>query len=119
MKEGSQPEAFAELALPLMRPLYNFAHWLTRDTHEAEDLVQDAYVRALKGFSSFQPGTNFRAWMFRILRNAFLTARSRKVEQVPIDEDSETFAEEATPETVLVNASRRQQLQGALERLPV
>jgi len=124
VKEGSQPEAFAELALPLMRPLYNFAHWLTRDTHEAEDLVQDAYVRALKGFSSFQPGTNFRAWMFRILRNAFLTSRmGTKMVQVPLEDEEgqeiEMPAVKDTPESALMGARSRQQIQAALERLPV
>src|SRR5258707_10243329 len=88
--DSGQSEAFASLAVPLLRPLYNFAHWLTRDHHEAEDLVQDAYARAIKGFSSFKPGTNFRAWMFRILRNTFLTSRmSKKGTDVPLEEEGE------------------------------
>jgi RNA polymerase sigma-70 factor (ECF subfamily) len=112
------------MALPLLRPLYNFAHWLTRDHHEAEDLVQDAYMRALKGFSSFQPGTNFKAWMFRIVRNAFLTSRTKsQIMQVPIeDEDGEEIDMPAvmeTPESVLLGTRTRQQIQVALERLPV
>jgi RNA polymerase sigma-70 factor (ECF subfamily) len=112
------------MALPLLRPLYNFAHWLTRDHHEAEDLVQDAYIRALKGFSSFQPGTNFKAWMFRIVRNTFLTSRTKaQISQVPIeDEDGEEIDMPAvmeTPESVLLGTRTRQQIQAALERLPV
>ncbi len=67
---------FAELALPLFDQLYNFARWLTQDATEAEDLVQETYTKALRGFSGFQIGTNFRAWMFRILRNTFLTSRT-------------------------------------------
>jgi RNA polymerase sigma-70 factor (ECF subfamily) len=109
---------FADLALPLLRPLYNFARWLTRDPHEAEDLVQETFTRALKGFSGFRPGTNFRAWMFRISRNAFLTARSGKAIQVPIEEEDEVFADPQTPEKVLMNATTQQQIQHALERLP-
>ena len=70
-----QPVSFEELAVPLFDQLYNFAHWLTRDRTEAEDLVQETYTKALRGFSSFQLGTNFRAWMYRILRNTFLTSR--------------------------------------------
>ena len=68
---GTSPQSgsFEELAMPLFDQLYNFARWLTRNTEEAEDLVQETYVKALKGFSSFQLGTNFRAWMYRILRN--------------------------------------------------
>ena len=62
--------------MPYFDPLYNFACWLTHDRHEAEDRVQVTYARALKGFSSFQPGTNFRAWIYRILRNTFLTSRT-------------------------------------------
>jgi RNA polymerase sigma-70 factor, ECF subfamily len=54
-------ETFEELAIPLFDQLYNFAHWLTQDRAEADDLVQETYMKALRGFSSFQPGTNFRA----------------------------------------------------------
>ena len=117
MGETEQSD-FAALALPLLRQLYNFAHWLSRDPHEAEDLVQEAYMRALKGFSSFQPGTNFRAWMFRILRNVFLTSRSGKMVHVPIEDEDEMFADDKTPENALMNATTRQQIQHALERLP-
>src|SRR6202049_2543818 len=64
--------------MPLFDQLFNFAHWLTRNREEAEDLVQETYVKALRGFSSFQPGTNFRAWIFQILRNTFATSRSKR-----------------------------------------
>jgi len=67
-----QLDSFEELAMPLFDQLYNFAHCLTRNRQEAEDLAQETYVQALKGFGSFQLGTNFRAWMYRILRNTFL-----------------------------------------------
>src|ERR1700722_15065822 len=73
---GPQSDSFEDLAMPLFDQLYNFARWLTQNREEAEDLVQETYVKALKGFSSFQLGTNFRAWMYRILRNTFLTSRS-------------------------------------------
>ena len=62
--------------MPHFAKLYNFACWLTRDTHAAEDLVQETYMKALRGFSSFQQGTNFRAWIYRILRNTFLTSQA-------------------------------------------
>ena len=74
-QNGSDDE-FERLALPLFDSLYNFARWLTHDAAEAEDLVQEVYVKALKGFSSFESGTDFRAWVFRILRNTFLTSRT-------------------------------------------
>ena len=71
-----QLDSFEDLATPLFDQLYNFAHWLTRNREEAEDLVQETYAKALKGFASFRLGSNFRAWMYRILRNTFLTSRT-------------------------------------------
>lgn len=75
-ENGKPLAAFEELAMPHFNSLYNFARWLTHNGAEAEDLVQEAFAKALKGFGGFQQGTNFRAWMFRILRNTFLTSRS-------------------------------------------
>src|SRR6202158_4644617 len=82
---------FEELAMPLFDQLYNFAQWLTQNRSEAEDLVQETYVKALKGFSSFQADTNFRAWIYRILRNTFLTSRQglKVTMTVPLDFDEE------------------------------
>ncbi len=114
---------FEELAMPLFDQLYNFAHWLTQDRAEAEDLVQETYAKALKGFSSFQLGTNFRAWMYRILRNTFLTSRTglKATAMVPIDSEDapELPAPTGTPETVLIEKSQQQLLQQVLEVLPV
>src|SRR5438552_2340007 len=77
--------------MPLFDQLYNFAHWLTRNRDEAEDLVQETYAKALKGFSSFRLGTNFRAWMYRILRNTFLTSRTglKATMTVPLDSEED------------------------------
>jgi RNA polymerase sigma-70 factor (ECF subfamily) len=104
--------------------LYNFARWLTRNTEEAEDLVQETYVKALKGFSSFQLGTNFRAWMYRILRNAFLTSRTglRVTMTVPLDPEQDAFelaVENQTPETMLMDRSNSQLVLSAIDDLPV
>ncbi len=73
---GLENKDFEKLAVPLLDGLYNFACWLSGDADEARDLVQETFVKSLKGFSSFREGTNFRAWMFRILRNTFLTSRT-------------------------------------------
>jgi RNA polymerase sigma-70 factor (ECF subfamily) len=122
--ENVPSESFEQLAMPHFERLYNFACWLTHDRQEAEDLVQETYARALKGFSSFQPGTNFRAWIYKILRNAFLTSRTglKTAATVPLDlegEDEVLPAIKDTPESILLQRSDRQFLQQALERLPV
>lgn len=118
--------SFEELAIPLFDQLYNFAHWLTQNRDEAEDLVQETYVKALKGFSSFQLGTNFRAWIYRILRNTFLTSRKglKVTMTVPLDFDEEgegpePAVERDTPETLLLVRSRHELLQKAIDDLPV
>jgi len=115
--------SFEELAMPLFDQLYNFANWLTQERTEAEDLVQETYAKALKGFSSFQPGTNFRAWMYRILRNTFLTSRTglNASAMVPLDaEDApELPSETETPETILLERSQHELLQSALAALPM
>ena len=113
---------FEQMAMPLFGPLYNLAHWLTQDRSEAEDLVQETYAKALKGFDSFQPGTNFRAWMYRILRNTFLTSRTGLKPAVSLDdEDDPQLACPATesPESMLLARADRDAIQRALQQLPV
>jgi RNA polymerase sigma-70 factor (ECF subfamily) len=110
--------------MPHFEHLYNFASWLTQDRHEAEDLVQETYAKALRGFSSFRPGTNFRAWIYKILRNTFLTSRTglKAAATVPLDlegEDEALPAVKETPESILLQRSDWQVVQQALERLPV
>ena len=121
-----QLDSFEELAIPLFDQLYNFAHWLTQNREEAEDLVQETYVKALKGFPSFQLGTNFRAWIYRILRNTFLTSRKglKVTMTVPFDFDEdgagpELAVESDTPETILFARSSHEALQSAIDALPV
>ncbi|OLC95485.1 MAG: RNA polymerase subunit sigma-24 [Acidobacteria bacterium 13_1_40CM_4_58_4] len=122
-KDRLTAATFEELAMPLFDQLYNFAQWLTQDRTEAEDLVQETYVKALRGFSSFQLGTNFRAWMYRILRNAFLTSRTgmKAGATVPLDADDgpEIASDSGTPETILIERSQHELLQGAIEELPL
>ena len=65
-------------ALSHLDALYNLARWLARDPTEAEDLVQETYLRAVRAAHQFQPGTNLRAWLFQILRNTFFTLYKRK-----------------------------------------
>jgi RNA polymerase sigma-70 factor (ECF subfamily) len=120
-----QPLAgFEELAMPLFDSLYNFARWIARDSDDAEDLVQETYLKALRGFASFQPGTNFRAWTFQILRNTFLNSRTsyerRMTEALDSEEDGPELAVDTeTPETILINRSNFQLVQRAIDDLPV
>jgi RNA polymerase sigma-70 factor, ECF subfamily len=115
---------FEGLAMPLFNSLYNLARWLTCNREDAEDLVQETYVKGLKGFRSFQHGTNFRAWMYRILRNTFLTSRTTLQGKMTVpleqqDDAPELAVTKETPETILVDYSNRELLRGAIEELPV
>ena len=109
--------------MPLFDSLYHYARCLANDRAEAEDLVQETYLKGLRGFASFAAGTNFRAWIFRILRNTFLTSRSglRAVPAISIDE--ERFEEQAidnvTPETEFMQRRNRESLRRAIEQLPL
>jgi RNA polymerase sigma factor (sigma-70 family) len=115
---------FEELAMPLFDSLYNFARWLAQNSNEAEDLVQETYLKALRSFGSFQQGTNFRAWIFRILRNTFLSSRSKLDRRMTVAIDFEgespalpqTFA---TPESLLIERSNNDAVRCAIAQLPV
>jgi RNA polymerase sigma factor (sigma-70 family) len=115
---------FEELAMPLFDSLYNFARWLAQNSNEAEDLVQETYLKALRSFGSFQQGTNFRAWIFRILRNTFLSSRSKLDRRMTVAIDFEgespalpqTFA---TTESLLIERSNNDAVRCAIAQLPV
>ena len=81
--------------------LYNFARWLARDPVEAEDLVQETYARALGAAHQFEPGSHLKAWLFRILRNAFIDRRRRLQREAssPHEEDLDVDGEPAAPGT--------------------
>jgi RNA polymerase sigma-70 factor, ECF subfamily len=119
----AQSDSFEELALPLFDSLYNFAHWLTQNREEAEDLVQETYLKALKGFPSSQLRTNFRPWMYRILHDCFLSSRTelRVAMTVPLDREEHRFEplESDTPESILMERSNSQIVQSAIEELSV
>src|ERR1700733_11606745 len=122
---ADQPMAeFEELAMPLFDSLYNFARWLVHNSNDAEDLVQETYFKALRSFASFQSGTNFRAWIFQILKNTFLSSRSKLEWRMTLatasEEDGPEMAvDRETPETILMNRSNSQLVQRAIDRLPV
>jgi RNA polymerase sigma-70 factor (ECF subfamily) len=124
MQERSGPQSFEELALPLLDSLYRYAWWLTRNTAEAEDLVQEAFLKGLRGFAGFLPGSNIRAWMYRIVHNTFLTSRSglRAVPTISLDEEPrimDEMADDVTPESNLLKRASGEALRLAIEDLPV
>ncbi len=118
---GLENQDFEKLAVPLLDGLYNFACWLCGNPDEARDLVQETLLKALRAFGSFRQGTNFRAWMFRILRNTFLTSRTGLERRNTQQEDEETFAEAAvspeTPEIALIRRADTELVQAAIAQL--
>jgi RNA polymerase sigma-70 factor (ECF subfamily) len=78
-------QRFEHDAIALRPQLLRFAFILARNRSDAEDLVQDAYIKALKYWESFEPGTNLKAWLFLILRNSFYTEKRRSWRSLPLD----------------------------------
>lgn len=120
VERNPNPE-FERLALPLLEPLYNFARWLSGNSDEAKDLVQETFAKALKGFGGFTPGTNFRAWIYRILHNTFLTTRSG-LERVQTGHDDDNPIEEVpsshdSPELALIRRADAELVQAAIQSL--
>lgn len=131
-EKGPQASAFEDLALPLLPSLYNVAFWLSRNATDAEDLVQETFLKALRGFAAFEPGTNFKAWIFRILRNTFLTSRTglAAMRTVALEDElssttesgaalqPESIIDRQTPELNLIQLGDQAALQDAMEKLP-
>jgi RNA polymerase sigma-70 factor (ECF subfamily) len=115
------PAFFEQMAMPLFDQLYNFAHWLTGDRTDAEDLVQETFAKALKGFRSFEEGTNLRAWMYRILRNSYLTSKSglaaQRTSSLEDDAEQSLPSRSATPEESLLRQESYTSVADALEAL--
>jgi len=85
---------FVEQAMELMPSLYAAAMRMTRNPADAEDLVQETYLKAYRGFGGFQEGTNLKAWLYRILTNTFINqyrARKRRPEESELDEVEDLY----------------------------
>ncbi|HEX9162539.1 MAG TPA: sigma-70 family RNA polymerase sigma factor [Thermoanaerobaculia bacterium] len=124
MGDGTGAPSFEELALPLLAALYNYALWLTKNQAESEDLVQETYVKGMRGFGSFAEGTNFRAWMYRILRNTFLTSRSglRAAPHLSIEDDRELVEElsgDSAPDRSIIARVDASALRRVIDDLPL
>jgi len=118
--------AVASDALAYLEPLYAAALRLTRNRADAEDLVQDTFVKALRFAGSFTPGSNLKAWLFTILHNTWRN-RVRDAGRAPVDVDSDKVEQAAaiepaggadTPERALLRETLAADLQAALDALP-
>jgi RNA polymerase sigma-70 factor (ECF subfamily) len=100
---------FSELAMEYMGSLYSAALRMTRNPADAEDLVQETYLKAYRGFGSFREGTNLKAWLYRILTNTFINsyrARKRRPEQTDIDDVEDLYLYRRLGGLEAVNAGR-------------
>src|SRR3954470_15485287 len=123
---------FAEQAMPYMSPLYAAALRMTRNAADAEDLVQETYLRAYRGFGGFHEGTNLRAWLYRILTNTFINsyrAKQRRPDERDLDEVEDLYLyrrigalEEAmaarSAEDELMDLFTDEEVKAALDALP-
>ncbi|HKK45510.1 MAG TPA: sigma-70 family RNA polymerase sigma factor [Balneolaceae bacterium] len=127
-EEVQKQEDFEEEIIPHLDAMYNFALRLTSDPSDAEDLVQDTIVKAYRFFSSYEKGTNAKAWLFRILKNSYINnyrKKSKQPNQVDYDEVStfyETIRAERTDTSDLEDKMFRDliddDISNALEELP-
>ena len=127
LPESAAHEAFSALALTALDDVYRFARSLTRDEADAEDVVQETYLRAFRSWTTFEPGTDVRRWLFTIARNVFLRSRERGQREVTLDDDA-SEAVDATQATegwlrraldpVLAGTDVAKDIQAALDELP-
>jgi len=108
-----------EVLLPHLDAAYNLARWLTRDARDAEDVVQEAYLRALRHFDTFKGG-DARPWVLRIVRNTYYTWIQRnRVTETPFEEEEDVHVSDApNPEMLLLKATERELVRRAIQKLP-
>jgi len=112
---------FEQTVLPHLDAAYNLARWLTRDERDAEDVVQEAFLRALRHYRTFKGG-DARPWLLAIVRNTYYTWRKHNrlpQEEAVLEEDKHPLADDSSdPEILLLREFDRQLLRNALLRLP-
>lgn len=122
MTEQTSHGSFEIDVMPHLGAAYNLARWLMRNTQDAEDMVQEACLRAFRFFGDFRGG-DVRAWLLKIVRNTCYTnLRSNRPEELATSFDEEIHSEEAislSPEAVMLQSADRQFLRQALQELPV
>ena len=113
---------FEEAVLPHLRAAYNLARWLTRDETDAEDVVQEAYLRAYKHFGSFHGGDG-RPWLLAIVRNTCYTwMQHNRSPELTVSFDDQVYeieSKDLNPEALLLQSADTQMVRQALEELPV
>lgn len=129
--DNTTRKEFEELTLPHLDPLYSAALRLTKNDRDAEDLVQDTFLRAYRFFDKFERGTNIKAWLFRILTNTFINRYRRSVKERSIVEGSEKEAVQerfvsrratefaANPEQFLFDRLLSDDVLRAIDELPI
>jgi RNA polymerase sigma-70 factor (ECF subfamily) len=110
-------EAFAKLMLPHLDAAYNFARYLTRGGDQAEDVVHEAYARALNGFNAYRGG-DAKAWLLAIVRNCFLSSARRRVEIAASDEIAEIADDADGPEAQLARRQTGETMRRLIQALP-
>ena len=122
LQEESKTAQFEAIALPLFGAAYNLARWLVRDDHDAEDVVQEAYLRAFKFFGGYRGGDS-RSWLLTIVRNTCYTwlqqNRSRELTEPIEDKLDELGITTENPETRLLQTLDAQRVRQSLEELPI
>jgi RNA polymerase sigma-70 factor, ECF subfamily len=121
-RDPSPAQEFERIVLPHLDAAYNLARWLVRNPHDAEDVVQEACLRAVRFFGGYQGG-DARSWILRIVRNTAYTFLEKKRPADLVEEFDETLhltqQGTATAETAALRAADKGRLEAALEKLPV
>jgi len=121
MDGSTKLELFEQTILPHLKPAYNLARWLTRNEDDAQDVVQEAYLRAFRFFDGFKGGDG-KAWLLAVVRNTCLTWRRRErgnVTAVPFDEAAHGSDRAANAEAGLVEEARLGTLRNCIDSLPL
>ena len=122
MPGSDQLDRFERLIMPHVRAGYNLARWLTRSPHDAEDVVQEATMRALRAIDSFQ-GEDARCWLLTIVRNtcySWLKQNRQRQPVAPLDEElCEAEGDAGSPDAALLRAADVEMVRGAIDSLPL
>ena len=121
MHDQTKLDGFEAIVLPQLGAAYNLARWLTRNDHDAEDVVQEAYLRAFRFFDGFRGG-DVRAWLLTIVRNTYytwLSSNRHRDLSTPFEDESWDLESDApNPELNAIQTSERERLEQAIGELP-